>query len=234
MVDLKAVLFDLGGTLIKTAPPAEIIKRILENHSVKRSIDEIALAHKFAEDNTLPEDYNLSYYEFWTKWNRRIFDRLGILDEDCSLARSLINEWWDKAEVEVYPDAKDTLIRLKEAGFKVGVITNAFEKDIKEILKRVEIPLTFDVLVGIDTVKRAKPSPEIFLHAIYTLNILPNEAVYVGDDLEKDYVGAINAGLRAILLDRDSIYSSRWNLIKVKRLCEVLDLILKDFRLQPY
>lgn len=224
---LRAVLLDLGGTLIRTAHPAEIIKRILGRHGIERSIDEIALAHKFAEENTPTEDYNLTYYDFWIRWNRRIFDRLGVKDEGDFLARVLIDEWWDNAGLEVYPDAEGALIRLKGSGFKIGVITNAFEKDIEEILKRVEMPIKFDVLVGIDTVKKPKPSPEIFLHAVKILEVHPNEAVYIGDDLEKDYIGATNAGLRAILVDRNSTYRNRQNIVRVRSLSEALNLILE-------
>lgn len=226
---LRAVLFDLGGTLIRIASPAEIIKRILEKYGVERGIEEIALAHKFAEEGSLPEDYNLSYYDFWIKWNIRILKKLGILYENGFLARSLVDEWWDNAGVEAYPDAGEVLVKLKGSGLKVGVITNAFEKDIEEIFRRVKMPITFDILVGMDTVKKPKPSPEIFLYAVRTLNVLPHEAVYVGDDLEKDYIGALNAGLRAILIDRNSTYMNEQGLIRVRSLSEVPDLILRNF-----
>ncbi|MEM1561491.1 MAG: HAD family hydrolase [Candidatus Bathyarchaeia archaeon] len=228
VMGLRAVLFDLGGTLIRTAHPADIIRRILGKHGIERSVEEIALAHKFAEENTPLEDYGLPYYEFWIKWNRRIFDRLGVKDENDFLARVLVDEWWDNAGIEVYPDAEGALIRLRGSEFKVGIITNAFKKDIEEILKRVEMPIKFNVFVGIDSVKKPKPSPEIFLHAIRMLGIRPNEAVYIGDDPEKDYIGATNAGLRAILVDRSLAYMDRKNMIKVRNLNEALDLILES------
>ncbi|MEM1587147.1 MAG: HAD family hydrolase [Candidatus Bathyarchaeia archaeon] len=229
MMGLKAVLFDLGGTLIRIASPAEIIVRILEKHGVKRSVEEIAMAHRFAEENSLPEDYNLPYYDFWIKWNSKILERLGISDKNCFLARVLVDEWWDNAGVEAYPDAEEVLVRLKGSGLKVGVITNAFEKDIEEIFRRVRMPITFDVLVGIDAVKRPKPSPEIFHYAVRTLNVQPHEAVYVGDDLEKDYIGAVNAGLRAILVDRNSMHINKRWLIRVRSLSEIQSLILRNF-----
>lgn len=232
LVGLRAALFDLGGTLIKTAHSAEIIRKILRKYGIERGFDEIALAHKFAEESTPLEDYGLPYYDFWIKWNKRIFSRLGIKDEDCSLARALVDEWWDNAGVEVYSDVENTLIKLRELKLRIGIITNAFEKDVEEILKRVRIPIKFDVLVGIDSVGRPKPFPEIFLHAMRALNILPHEAIYIGDDLEKDYIGAMNAGLKPILVDRNSTYVNRRDLVVVRSLSEVPDLILEKFRLQ--
>lgn len=228
LLDLKAILFDLGGTLIKTRTPAEIIKRILEKYGVRRSVEEIAEAHRFSEENTPPEDYELQYYDFWIKWNRRIFSRLGIEDKDGFLARALVDEWWDNAGVELYPDAIEALIRLKGAGLKIGIVTNAFRKDIEEILKRVYMPIRFDALVGIDSAGRPKPSPEIFLYAIRALNISPGEAVHVGDDIEKDYIGALKAGLKAILIDRNSAYMGLKNIVRANSLSEVPDLILRN------
>lgn len=221
---LKAVLFDLGGTLVKTASPPEIIRRILTKYNVKRDIRDIALAHENAERSMTPEDYRLPYYDFWIKWNIKILAALNIYEETGFLARALVDEWWDNADIEPYPDAEEALTGLKSIGLKIGIITNAFEKDIGEILARARLPRVFDVKVGIDTVGKPKPSPETFRHALELLNIQPNEAIFVGDDVEKDYYGAIKAGLRAILLDREDIIQG--NLVKIRDLRELRRILL--------
>jgi putative hydrolase of the HAD superfamily len=222
-MDLKAVLFDLGGTLVKTASPSEIIRRILKAHGIKRPIDMISVAHDKAEKNLTLEDYKLPYYDFWIKWNKIILEDLGILERTDFLARALAEEWWDNAEVELYPDVGETLIRLKEIGLKVGIITNGFKKDIEEILARLNLTDFFDVAVGIDAVKKPKPYKEIFLYALEKIKVQPHEALHVGDSLEKDYFGALNAGLNAILLDREDIVKE--NVVKIKNMGEILDLI---------
>lgn len=233
-MDLKAVLFDLGGTLVKTAPPPEIIRRMLEAYGVKKPIDVISAAHKKAEENLVLEDYNLPYYDFWIKWNKIILEDMGILENADFLARALSEEWWDNADVELYPDAQETLPRLKEAGLKIGIITNGFEKDIEDILARFNLAGFFDVAIGIDTVRKPKPCREIFLHALRILKVQPYEALYVGDDLEKDYFGALRAGFRAILLDREDLVKE--NVAKIKNIGDLLDLIIKKehgFRMKP-
>lgn len=224
-MDLKAVLFDLGGTLVKTASPPEIIGRILEAHGVKRSIDMIYAAHKKAEENLTLEDYKLPYYDFWIKWNKIILEDLLILENTDFLARALAEEWWDNADVELYPDVRETLSRLKEAGLKIGIVTNGFEKDIEDILARFNLADFFDAAVGTDTVGKPKPCKEIFLHVLRALKVKPPEALYVGDDLEKDYFGALNAGLRAILLDREDAVKE--NVAKIKNIGDLLDLIIR-------
>ncbi|MBS7649579.1 HAD family hydrolase, partial [Candidatus Bathyarchaeota archaeon] len=202
-MSLKAVLFDLGGTLVKTASPPEIIKRILDKHGVERTIKDIALAHRAAEMMIWQEDYRLPYYEFWIKWNTIILERLKVCENINFLARALVDEWWDNADVESYSDAEPTLMALTNMGLNVGIVTNAFEKDIKDIFARVKLPNVFNVYVGIDTVGKPKPNAEIFLYAVNALKIQPNEALFVGDSLENDYFGALRAGLKAILIDRN-------------------------------
>ncbi|MEM2457164.1 MAG: HAD family hydrolase [Candidatus Bathyarchaeia archaeon] len=225
---LKAVLFDLGGTLIKTAPPPEIIRRILAAHGIVRAIEDIALAHEKAESSMRPEDYGLSYYEFWIKWNRTILDELQIHEDADFLAKVLVDKWWDNADVELYPEVNETLRYLKVMGLKMGVVTNAFEKDIEEILRRVDLPVAFDVRVGIDSVKKPKPDPEAFIFAVRMLGVKPEEAIFVGDSLEKDYFGALRAGLRAVLLDRDNKVKEK-HLTRIRSLWELIDLFGENF-----
>lgn len=220
---LKAILFDLGGTLIDTASPPEIIGRILRKHGVEKSLDKIEAAHRKAEENFLLEDYGLPYYDFWIKWNKIILDELKITENSEFLARVLVDEWWDNADIRLYPNAREVLVKLKEMELKVGIISNAFKKDIGEILARINLVGFFDVEVGIDSVGKPKPHREIFLYALKALGIQPGKALFVGDSLEKDYFGALNAGLKAVLLDRSNIV--REPVIKIKDLTELLDLI---------
>ncbi|MEM2307138.1 MAG: HAD family hydrolase, partial [Candidatus Bathyarchaeia archaeon] len=156
---------------------------------------------------------------FWIKWNRRILEALEIHENTDLLARVLVDEWWDNAGLEPYDDAEEALLGLRGLGLKIGIVTNAFIKDIEEILARVSLPRVFDILVGIDSVGRAKPDPEVFRYAIKLLRIQPNEAVFIGDSLERDYFGALNAGLRAILIDREN--SVRGDIVKISNLREI-------------
>ncbi len=225
-MSLRAVLFDLGGTLIDTAPPPEIIRRILRKYGIERPLDRIEVAHRKAEESFLPEDYKLPYYGFWIKWNKIILDELKIIENSEFLAKVLVDEWWDNADVRLYPNAREVLAKLKEMGLKVGIISNAFRRDIEEILVRINLVDFFDVEVGIDSVGRPKPHREIFLYALEALGIKPSEALFVGDSLEKDYLGALNAGLKAVLLDRNNVVEE--TVIKIRDLLELLNLIKSD------
>jgi len=199
----KAVLFDLGGTLIKTVDVPEIFKRILEVYGVNVSVDNIAKAHEENVKKFDVEEMIKLRQDFWVKWNLRILERIGIQGNEDSLARKIDRLWWDYAELEIYSDALETLTQLKHREIKIGIVTNGLENDYKQILRKLNWTDYFDVVVGIDACKKAKPEREIFLFAINKLHVHPKETIFIGDSLKYDYEGAKKAGLRPLLINRE-------------------------------
>ncbi len=200
---MRAVLFDLGGTLIDTADIFEIWRRTLEAHGIKRSLREISLAHKEIEKQLDPKDYPRLSDEFYITWNLHILEKLGIRKNVQSLARKISGEWWDHSDVRLYPDAEEALKQLKKMGLKMGLVTNGFQSDIDQILPKVGLANFFDVTVGVDAVGKTKPDREIFLYTLKKLGVSPQAALFVGDQMETDYEGARKAGLKALLIDRE-------------------------------
>ncbi len=217
---MRAVLFDLGGTLIKTAPIPEIIKRILAAYGIQRPQAEIALAQKTVDEQMPLEDYTLAGHDFWVLWNTKILEHLGIqADVKKELAEALFQKWWENADVALYPDVKPTLETLRQMNLKIGIVTNGFQSDIDEIMVRTSLGRFFDVTVGVDAVKKPKPHPEIFLYAVEHIGVSPEEILFVGDDPTNDYAGAKKAGLKALLIDRES--AIRGKMRKIRNLREV-------------
>jgi len=202
VLSLKAVLFDLGGTLIKTAPVPEIFRRILAAYGIQKPLEKIASAFRKVEEEVEP-DYTLSYTEFWRLFNRKILEQLGICRNIEALADAVTDAWWDNANLDSYPEVKETLMKLKEKGLKTGIVTNGYQKDADEVLLRTGLYELFDVTVGVDNVRKPKPSKEIFLYTLEKLQVQPQDAVFIGDNPDTDYEGARNAGLKPLLIDRE-------------------------------
>jgi putative hydrolase of the HAD superfamily len=220
---LRAVLFDLGGTLFKTAEPPEIHRRILSAYGVNVASEDVARAHVQNEkefDLKKMAEYGAG---FWVEWNTRLLERLGIEGDVRFLARKIDELWWEYADLQVYPDAIDTLVRLREKGMKLGVVTNAFRKDFDQILERLGLTTFFDIVVGVDACNKAKPDEKIFLYAVEKLHIDRAEALFVGNSVEYDFDGARNAGLRPLLVNRDESTSS--DVDTIRSLTEVLAIV---------
>lgn len=199
----RAVLFDLGGTLVKTVYVPEIHRRILEAHGVTVPLDRVAEAHDANQTELDVEEMARQGQEYWVKWNLRMLERLGVRENKEFLARKIDEQWWNYAELTAYPDVEETLSRLLDKAIKTGVVTNGTERDFRQILQKVKLARYFDVVVGVDTCKKAKPCKDIFLYAVRKLHVSPEETLFVGDSLKYDYEGALKAGLKSLLIDRD-------------------------------
>ncbi|MCU1419151.1 HAD family hydrolase [Mycetocola sp.] len=103
---------------------------------------------------------------------------------------------------ELFDDAIPCLDRLADAGVRVGVITNG-ELDFQRVkLERTGLGDRFEHVIASGAVGVAKPDPKIFERACALFGIAPEEAMYVGDRLLTDAVGAASAGLAGVWLNR--------------------------------
>lgn len=230
---IKAVLFDLGGTLIKfdVVHPGEVFQRILISLGISRSLDETKTAflnaEKEAKDlNLLSSFGKMDREEYWNQWDALVLKHLGIA-ENVELAGIVQSKWFDFVNFTLYPEVKDVLMELQQRGLKLGLISTAYEEEIHLNLEMVNLEKApFDIIVGVDTIKKVKPNPDIFNYAISKLNVKPEEAIFVGDNVEADYEGAKNAGIHALLIDRTEKQQS--GLRKIKNLREILTQINSD------
>ena len=202
---VKAVLFDLGGTLVKieNSEVPRVMKRMLEDCGVNRSLEDLPKEWVKSEEGLNIRDMTRLLDEFWVQRNLRILHNLRVDSEPEKLARFMATHWWDYSRVTLYPDAKTMLPKLKRKGLKTGLITNGLQSDTNGVLPQVGLQDFFDVVVVVDTLRRMKPDAEVFTYALEKLRTAPSEAVFVGDDIETDYKGAQKCGLPVFLVDRD-------------------------------
>ena len=223
-MQVKAVLFDLGGTLIKTADIPVIYKRILEPYGVEVSSDEILKAHRNNEREIDVVEGQLELgRDFWIKWNLKVLEEIGVQQNREFLAKKIDELWWEHADLGVYPDVTETLTELKVEGVKTGIVTNGLESDFQRILGKLKLTNCFDVVVGIDTCNKGKPNREIFLYALNKLRVGPKEALFIGDSVEYDYEGAKGAGLKPLIIDLDG--KAPPNVDTIRSLTEVLSFL---------
>ncbi len=218
---LNAALFDLGGTLIKTAEVPEIFRRILEAHGVKADCSRILEAHKVNEKGfDIAAGTVESGMAFWNNWNLAIINSLGIEKDAQFLAGKITELWWEYADLQFHSDVLDTLAELKAKKVKIGIVTNGLRADYERALHMLEAGECFEVTVGVDSCGSAKPDRRIFLYAVEKLQLKPPQVLFVGDSVEKDYEGAKRAGLKSLLIDREGKASP--NVESIRTLAEVL------------
>lgn len=221
----------MGETLVKYDVDTfkEVFQRSLISLGISRSLDEIKIAflnsEKEAKDiNLLSSFGKIKYEEYWHQWDSLVLKHLKITDNNEELARIVQSRWFDFVDSTLYPEVKEVLSELKQRGLKLGLISNGYEEEINLILENADLEkTTFDIIVGVDTIKKVKPNPDIFKYAVNKLNVKPEEAMFVGDNVDADYKGAENAGIHALLIDRTEKKQS--DLRTIKNLKEILSQI---------
>ena len=92
---------------------------------------------------------------------------------------------------------------LRGAGIKVGIVTNGYTAMQSKKIKHHALDRHSDFVLISEAVGSHKPEPGIFKEALGLAQATPDRALFVGDNLVNDIAGATEAGMRAILIDRD-------------------------------
>lgn len=207
-MSIKAVIFDLDGTLIRRSLNyAEVFCRILGLKGISKSIEEVNLAlnevREEFEDISDEKCGKIPLSEFHYLWSSRILAALGIEDCDRIISNKVTEQWVSISCTRADPDAEPLLQFVRRRGMKTAIVSSIYQQEIEKMLEMGGLDRElFDVIVGTDTIQRKKPDPEIFRYALENLGIRPEEALYVGDDLEKDYRAAEKVGMIPLFLAR--------------------------------
>ncbi len=102
-----------------------------------------------------------------------------------------VEAWRARSGVET------TLARLQDGGLRLGIVSD-FDYRLTEVLESLEIAGFFDAVVLAGQQGATKPDARLFEAALNALGVSARDAVYVGDDPERDLAGARGAGLTAI------------------------------------
>ncbi len=211
--EIDAVLFDVGGTLVDMRPTKEdIFQRHLRTHDLDVPIDELKPIIAKAERRFDAQTAGLNGENeepFWEQYDNFVLDSLGYKGNRESFSKDLSQEF-KRLIPEVgnwieFPDTRPLLEDLAEREFKLGVISNATDL-ARKVLVNLDLERFFESIIISAEVGVQKPNQKIFQIATKELKTPPNRAIYIGDRLAVDVVGATRAGLNAILVDRSGIY----------------------------
>lgn len=202
--DVTHVFLDVGGTLLYSDPTTpDIFHRILTARGHRIDRDSIVRLLRTPESIVaLIRPFQAGReHEFFRSVNARVIEHLGF-DSDDPLLDEIQSQFGSAVAWKRFPDVVDALESLREAGFHLGIISNASHA-LLETLRKSGLARYFDTVTYSFGVGFEKPDVRIFRRAIATANASVERSVHVGDSFEADYVGARRAGLHAILLQRE-------------------------------
>jgi len=171
---MQAVLFDLDGTLIDTAPDiAAALNLALQRQGLRAaSLEQVrgwigdgtrASLAKAVRAAGVPESEVETRSD--TLWPGFQYDYAQCCGEHS----------------RVYPGVRRLLERLTGAGIQVGLVTNKEAAFSHRLLVRHDLNACFDLMVCGDTLPVRKPDPAMLHHALQALQCAPTDALYIGD-----------------------------------------------------
>ena len=137
------------------------------------------------------------------KWKRmwRVLLEFKIGDE--ALAREMSEVFLEllPARRNVFPYTFEILDYLKSKDYQMHMITNGFEKTQWRKLRSSGLDKYFDIVITSEASNSIKPNREIFAYALEKTGARLEESIMIGDNLEADIEGAVNAGMDSIFVN---------------------------------
>lgn len=205
---LKVVLFDLDDTLVdqEGASRAALLGWLPELGLDLDDQDELVAAWGAIAEQAYGR-YQRREITFAEQRRVRVREFLGA-DATDDEADELFSGYLTRYEQAwtAFDDAVPALRRVRDAGLVVAVLTNGDSVHQRLKLDRTGLAEHLDVVVASDDLPAGKPDPRAYGATCEILGVAPGDVLMVGNDVEKDYQGPLDAGLAAVLLDRYDRY----------------------------
>ena len=233
---IKGVVFDLDHTLFDRY---ETLKLVCHDfYTLKREWFSKNISEKEAAKVMIEAD-GRNIIKGWDKvldfWNERGI--LAVLPNGNTVASKdeIIDFIWNYAFLEnavKYPFANGVLNELREAGYKVGLLTNASDncgiRRQRAKLKMIDMENAFDEILITGEIGLEKPSREVFDIMTERMGIPAGNMLYVGDNPINDVMGSERAGYIPVWVSLRKEYGEECNCkFTVLDVSEIPDLIDK-------
>jgi putative hydrolase of the HAD superfamily len=213
---IKALIYDIGGTLLYPKPPIEELCAYAEEVSGLHLPHEafgkaLPYLRHFMGERDQPAGTlwgsDAMLREAWAEYYTHAMLAIGVdaPHERMMEVGRIMSDWYTHPDRwGMYDDVPPVLAEAQRRSLIQGVISD-WGTDLVNILHGLEISPLMQFVVASGTVGFGKPSVEIFRAALDRAGVEPHEALYIGDTYTLDVLGARGAGMAAALIDRDGL-----------------------------
>ena len=231
---IKAVFFDLYQTLVCYDPPREEIQsKVLSDFGIELKPEALLHPIAIADEFIYQEHSRLSMSKrsdqerkaLWGQYQAMVLKEAGIEPSKELIGGILGKMQQIKFNMVLFDDVLPTLTELRDKGLILGLISNV-DNDISPLLHKLGLTSLLQVVVTSLDAGYSKPQPEIFKEAVKKAGVQAQEAMYVGDQYQIDVIGANQAGMLGILLDRGGYFDETIKEPKIHKLNQLIELLL--------
>lgn len=208
---IQVVTFDAAGTIVDHRwDPAGVAVSSAKRLGIELPADareRYARLHSAAREKHVEVERRGDPAEIRRFWQGLLEDWLIDMGSDPALGRAMFelcsstvlgpeSDLWS-----LYDDVVPTLDSL--GNVRAGIISN-WDSSLHTVLKNLGIHDRFDFVIASLEFGVEKPDRRIFEEAVRRSGVSPSQLLHVGDSYEDDYLGATDAGLQSLHLDRFS------------------------------
>ena len=193
--DLDHTLWDFEANSHQTLKELYLLLNLQE-----KGIEDFDLFHKnyLAHNDKLWDRYRNGYIKVdELRWKRMWLSLLDFKIADEPLARQMGNIFLDLLPTRkiLFPYTTEILDYLTDKNYHLHLITNGFEKTQHSKLKYSGLDKYFIEVITSEGSNSLKPKKEIFEYAFQKTGANPAESIMIGDAIDVDILGALNAGI---------------------------------------
>jgi len=142
------------------------------------------------------------YADFWTLTERALdFAFARVPSVDRSLRPKLLEAY---LALDAFPEARTALATLKARGLRLAILSNGTPRMLAAAVQAAGIAGQLDAVLSVESVRRYKPRPEVYVLATDTLGLQPSEIAFVSSN-RWDVMGAVSFGFRAYWVNRTGV-----------------------------
>jgi putative hydrolase of the HAD superfamily len=199
-MQIKAITFDVGGTLIEPWPSVgHVYAEVAARRGLKIFSAE-QLNARFKAAWQARKNFEHSRHG-WAELVDEVFTHPAARLPSETFFDELYEVFAQPGAWRVFDDVIPTLDALASRGIRLAVISN-WDQRLRRLLRTLKLDNYFATLAISCEVGSPKPSRAIFQHAATGLNLPANEILHIGDSFEMDVAGAKAAGFQALQIHR--------------------------------
>lgn len=207
---IDAVLFDIGGTLLRVEPSVgAVYSRVAREHGFVVEPERIQAGFRGAWTRSLERarrrGYRVSDDILRAEWLEIVADTFGDVvpqDRIAALFRDLYERFISAEVWSLVPGVRESLSYLRGEGLRIGVLSN-WDSRLSPLLQELGLEQVFDFVVVSHAVGYEKPHPEIFARALALAGTAPGRTLHVGDSFFADIQPAQSLGLKTLWIASD-------------------------------